>query len=251
MPPYKYAIVVGASSGIGREIALQLAETGCRVAVVARREKRLQELADRSPSPPLPPSSAPLILPFSHDATDYKAIPALFQEITGQLGGLDLIVYASGVMPMVEIDEFDFAKDRQMIEVNDMGAVAWLNEAAARFQAVKHGTILGIGSAAGERGRLKQPVYNASKAFLHTYLEALRNRLSRHGVTVTTVKPGPVQTEMTAGLALKNALTPEQAATLILKKAGSGRECFLSPIHVLIFLIIRNIPSWIFRRLNV
>lgn len=242
MPAYKHAIVVGASSGIGHEVASQLAQSGCRVSVVARREKRLAELAEKYPNQ---------IFPITHDVTAYSEIPALFQKVTGELGGLDLIVYASGVMPTVEIDEFNFDKDRQMIEVNDLGAVAWLNEAAIRFQGTKHGTILGIGSAAGERGRLKQPVYNASKAFLHTYLEALRNRLSRHGVTVTTVKPGPVQTEMTAGLELKKALSPEMAASVILKKAPSGRECFLSPVHTIAFLIIRNIPSWIFRKLNV
>ena len=242
MPNYKHAIVVGASSGIGEEIARQLAESGCRVAIVARREAKLQDLASKFPDK---------ILPFAHDVTNYGEVPALFQEITGKLGGLDLIVYASGVMPSVETDEFSFEKDRQMIEVNDLGAVAWLNEAANRFQNTKHGTILGIGSVAGDRGRMKQPVYNASKAFLHTYMEALRNRLSRHGVKVVTVKPGPVQTEMTAGLELPKAITAHKAAQTILKKAGKNGEHYLSPVHAVIFMIIRNIPSWIFRRLNV
>lgn len=227
---------------MGKEIALQLAESGCKVAIAARRESKLQEVAARFPNH---------ILTFPHDSTDYDSIPALFQEMTGKLGGLDLIVYSSGVMPAVELDEFNFAKDRQMIEVNDLGAVGWLNEAAARFQGTKHGTIVGIGSVAGERGRSKQPVYNASKAFLHTYMEALRNRLSRQGVKVTTIKPGPVQTEMIAGLGFNNAMTPETAASLIIKKAGSGRECFLSPVHAVIFFIIRNIPSMVFRRLSI
>lgn len=242
MSRYQHAIVIGASSGIGHEVAVQLAESGCKVAVVARREARLQELVARHPGK---------ILPFAHDVTAYAEVPALFQEITGQLGGLDLVVYASGVMPPVEEDEFSFEKDRAMIEVNDLGAVAWLNEAANRFQHTKHGTIVGIGSVAGDRGRRGQPVYNASKAFLHTYLEALRNRIARHGVKVTTVKPGPVLTEMTGGLELRNPITAGEAATLILKKAGSGRECYLSPVHAVIFMIIRNIPSWIFRKLNV
>ncbi|MCC7229329.1 MAG: SDR family NAD(P)-dependent oxidoreductase [Fimbriimonadaceae bacterium] len=242
MPKYRFAIVVGASSGIGREIARQLAQSGCRVAAVARRYDRLEELRQSFPD---------FIIPAEHSVTDYDAIPALFQDLTGKLGGLDLIVYASGAMPKVEENEFDFQKDRQMIEVNDLGAVAWLDQAAERFQNTKHGTIVGIGSVAGDRGRLKQPVYNASKAFLHTYLEALRNRLSRHGVKVVTVKPGPVQTEMTAGLDLPKAITAESAAAIILKKSARGGEHYLSPIHAVIFFIIRNIPSWIFRRLNV
>ena len=86
MRKFKHAIVVGASSGIGREIALLLAEQGCKVAAVARREARLAEIGDK-------------VMPFVHDVTSYDDVPALFQEITGKLGGLDLIVYASGVMP--------------------------------------------------------------------------------------------------------------------------------------------------------
>jgi short-subunit dehydrogenase len=242
MGQFKHAIVVGASSGIGREIALQLAKSGCAVAAVARRKPKLDDLVDKSGQG---------VRVYEHDVTCFDEVPALFQRITGELGGLDLIVYSSGVMPIVEEDEFDFQKDRRMIEVNDLGAVAWLNEAATRFRGTGHGTILGIGSVAGDRGRMKQPVYNASKAFLHTYLEALRNRLSRHGVRVVTVKPGPVHTEMTAGVDIANAITPEQAATLILKRAGGNGEYYLSPVHKIVFSIIRNIPSWIFRRLSI
>ncbi len=241
MSKYKYAIVIGASSGIGREIAQQLADSGCRVAAIARRTDRLEQLAGRSDQ----------ILPFTHDVRDVESIPALFQEVTGQLGGLDLVVYASGAMPKVRPDEFDLQKDQSILDVNVRGAVGWLNEAATRFQAVGHGTIVGISSVAGERGRAGQPAYNASKAFLNTYLEALRNRLSKRNVVVTTIKPGPVDTEMTADLDLKRPMSAETAASLILKKASSGRECFLSPVHGVAFFIIRNIPSWLFRRLKI
>lgn len=212
------------------------------MAAVARREKRLGELETRFPGK---------IMAFVHDVTDYEAIPAKFQEITGKMGGLDLVIYASGVMPTVEEDEFNFSKDRKMIEVNDLGAVAWLNEVATRFQNTKHGSIVAIGSVAGDRGRQGQPVYNASKAFLHTYMEALRNRLSRHGVRVVTIKPGPVATEMTAGLQLKKAMSAPDAAKAILRKINRTGEHYLSPVHAVAFLIIRNIPSWIFRRLKV
>lgn len=241
MSTYKHAIVIGASSGIGREIALQLAREGCRVAAVARRLDRLEELAAEQEG----------ILPIEHDVNHTTEVPELFQRVTGQLGGLDLVVYASGVMPRVEMDEFDTTKDASMVLVNNLGAVAWLNEAAARFQQVRHGTIVGIGSVAGDRGRSGQPVYNASKAFLHTYLEALRNRLSKLGVVVTTIKPGPMDTEMTAGLDLPRAMPASDAARLVLKKANSGREVYLSMAHTVAFFIIRNIPSAIFRRLKV
>jgi short-subunit dehydrogenase len=83
-----------------------------------------------------------------------------------------------------------------MVEVNLIGAMAWLNPIAEMFQSAKAGQIVGIGSVAGDRGRVGNPGYNTSKAGLTTYLEALRNRLTRHGVNVLTVKPGFMKTEM-------------------------------------------------------
>lgn len=237
---YQHALVIGASSGIGREIALKLLASGCRVAVVARREDRLRELE----------SAFPGAVVVAHDVREFEAVPALFQDVTMRLGGLDLVVYAAGVMPAVAGDEFDFAKDREILEVNLLGAVAWLNQAAIRFGSAGRGTIVGIGSVAGDRGRAGQPAYNTSKAALATYLEALRNRLSVKGVRVTTIKPGPVASEMTETLDLKNAMPAETAARLILAKSGSGREVYLSPVHAVIFAIIRAIPSPIFRRLK-
>lgn len=242
MSKFKHAIVVGASSGIGLEIARQLAAQGCQVAAIARRQSKLDELAAEHPD---------RILPIVHDVTNYDEVPTVFQDVTGRLGGLDLIVYASGVMPSVEVDEFDFSKDRAMFETNVLGGIAWMNEAAVRFRNTGHGSIVGIGSVAGDRGRMKQPAYNASKAALATYMEALRNRISRYGVKVVTIKPGPVKTDMTAGLGFKDAMEPDVAASLILKKAERTGEHYLSFKHAIAFAIIRNIPSWIFRRLNV
>jgi decaprenylphospho-beta-D-erythro-pentofuranosid-2-ulose 2-reductase len=237
MPTYRHAIVIGASSGIGAEIARQLAADGCRVAAVARRVERLQDLGGG-------------VLPFAHDVRQYDEIPTLFQKITGDLGGLDLLVYASGVMPDVGWTEFDFDKDRAMFEVNVLGAMAWLDQAAVRFQNTRSGTILAIGSVAGDRGRAGQPAYNASKAALATFMEALRNRLSRFGVRVVTAKPGPVRTEMTEHLKLRGAMTAEAAARRILRLSRRTGEHYLKPAHRLIFAVIRSIPSPIFRRLK-
>jgi NAD(P)-dependent dehydrogenase (short-subunit alcohol dehydrogenase family) len=242
MTPYQKAIVVGASSGIGAALTEKLAAAGCMVAAVARRQERLEELAARFPGK---------VLPITHDVTQYDEVPALFQEITGKLGGLDLVVYASGVMPEVGEQEYNFEKDRAMVEVNLLGAIAWLNQAAIRFGNTGRGTIVGIGSVAGDRGRHGQPVYNTTKAALATYLEALRNRLSRRGVTVVTIKPGPTDTEMTRHLHLKGMMPVDAAADTILRQSTRNGEHYLKPAHAVAFLIIRNIPSWIFRRLNI
>lgn len=239
---FERAIVVGASSGIGAEIVRQLAAEECMVAAVARRADRLAEVKASSPE---------RILTFPHDVTDYDAVPALFQEITRQLGGLDLIVYAAGVMPEVGWHEYSFEKDRSMIETNLLGAIAWLNQAAIRFENTKSGSIVALGSVAGERGRAGQPVYNTSKAALATYMEALRNRVARYGVKVVTIKPGPTETEMTQHLHLKGAAKAAEVARFTLDKAGKTGEHFVKPAHWVAFGIIRNIPSWIFRKLKV
>jgi decaprenylphospho-beta-D-erythro-pentofuranosid-2-ulose 2-reductase len=235
------AIVVGASSGIGEEITKQLAANGSVVAAVARRIDKLEDLAKNFEGK---------VVPVEHDVTQYDKVPALFQDITQRLGGLDLIVYAAGVMPEVGWHEYCFDKDRSMVEVNLLGAIAWLNEAACRFENTKHGTIVAIGSVAGDRGRGGQPVYNTTKAALATYMEALRNRVGSYGVKVVLVKPGPTETPMTANLHIKGAMPAAQAATLILAKSESGGEHYLKFTHRIIFAIIRAIPSWLFQKLK-
>lgn len=242
MSSFRHAIVVGASSGIGREVVRQLAESGTRVAALARRRGELESLAEQFPG---------LILPFEHDVTEYASIPSLFQEVTKDLGGLDLLVYSSGVMPPVGQKEFDFAKDRQMVEVNVLGGIAWCNQAAIRFQETRGGSIVGIASVAGDRGRSGQPVYNATKGAFAIYLEALRNRLTNSGVVVSTIKPGPVDTPMTAHLAMKGKQSAAEVATITLAKARKPGEHYTKFSHRVIFAVIRLIPGWIFRKLPI
>lgn len=238
MTTAKHAIVIGASSGIGAEIVKQLSSSGWKVAAVARREDRLKAL----------PSS---VLTFTHDVSNFSEVPNLFLEMTRQLGGLDAVYYCAGVMPEVGEHEFDFAKDKEIVEVNVLGAIAWLNQAAIRFENTRHGVIVGIGSVAGDRGRMGQPVYNMSKAALATYLEALRNRLSRYGVRVVTVKPGPVETEMTASLRLKGAISADAAAAKIIAAADRNGEVYLKFTHRVAFYLIKRVPSWLFRKLKI
>ncbi|MEJ2753894.1 MAG: SDR family NAD(P)-dependent oxidoreductase, partial [Chloroflexota bacterium] len=193
-----------------------------------------------------------VVWPFGHDVTNFEEVPGLFQQIVQDLGGLDLIVYAAAVQPAVGAGEYDFAKDEAMINTNLLGAIAWLNLAAARFERTRRGQIVGISSIAGDRGRVAAPVYNTSKAGLNTYLEALRNRLSRRGVTVTTIKPGFVETRL-----LENAaktfwvISPEDAAKQVHTAITRRQQTVYAPKRwLLVGLIIRHIPSFIFRQLS-
>lgn len=248
LEPKKRAIIVGASSGIGAALVRHLAKQDYLVAALARREAKLQALCEQVNVA----VENGRVLPYTHNVTDYEAIPGLFQTIVRDLGGLDLIVYVAGVQPPVALNEYNFEKDQAMINVNVLGAIGWLNQAALRFERAGSGHIVGIGSIAGDRGRVGGPVYNSSKAALATYLEALRNRLTRHGVTVTTIKPGFVDTVL-----LENAaktfwvISPQEAAERIYKSMQQKKQTVYLPTRWgVVGLIIRHIPSLIFRRLS-
>jgi len=184
--------------------------------------------------------------------TAYDEVPRLLERICRDLGGLDLIVYAAGVMPRLAADEYTFDKDRRTLEVNVLGAVAWLNEAAQRLALARAGTIVGIASVAGDRGRRGNPVYCTSKAALATYLEALRNRVARHGVAVVTVKPGPVDTPMSRGVERRPfVIGADDAARQILAAARRRAVVAYVPrIWQPIMFVIRHLPSRVFRHLD-
>jgi short-subunit dehydrogenase len=245
---FQRAIVVGASSGIGEELARQLAADGVAVALVGRRTAELERVAAV-----LRAGGAKQVCVATHDVTDAPSIPAAFAALVDELGGLDLLVYAAGIIHVPEEGEYDLAADRGQMEVNVLGAMAWTALAAARFEAARAGTIVAISSIAGERGRRTMPGYTTSKAALSTWMEALRNRVSRHGVNVVTVKPGFVDTVMTKHLAKKPMMiSVGHAASLILATArrGGSRSAFIPGQWGLIALVLRHIPSSIFRKLD-
>jgi decaprenylphospho-beta-D-erythro-pentofuranosid-2-ulose 2-reductase len=247
--PRRRGIIVGASDGIGSALARKLVKEGYTLALLARRKDKLDALCAELNS-----AGKVCALPYAHDVSNYKEIPGLLSRVVADLGGLDLIVFMAGVNhPPGGIDKYNFENDRRMIEVNIIGAMAWLNPVAAMFQSAKMGQIVGISSVAGDRGRVGNPGYNTSKAALSTYLEALRNRLTRHGVNVLTVKPGFVNTEMVKAAQGGTPLIiePEQAANEIYKAMKKRKQVIYTPfIWRWIMLIIQHIPSIIFRRLS-
>lgn len=247
MAQWQRALVIGASSGIGRALAEELGRRGAVVALVARRGDELERVAQV-----IGPEQAHV---YPHDVREFDVVPTLFQQITHDLGGLDLVIYAAGILPQSKHDEYNTALDMDVLATNLLGAVAWLNEAAARFTRTRQGTIIGIGSVAGDRGRRANPVYGASKAALATYLESLRNRLTVRGVSVITIKPGYVATDMLRGARTPRFLPvipPVRAAREILAAAAARRQvAYVPPVWGRIMRVVRAIPSGIFRRLNV
>jgi NAD(P)-dependent dehydrogenase (short-subunit alcohol dehydrogenase family) len=244
------AVVVGASSGMGAALARRLVAQGARVALVARREEQLRKVAEGIEAGWGPGKT----LLRSFDVSDTEGAAACFAGIVEELGGLDAIYFAAGVMAKdLAEDEFSTEKDMPVLNVNLNGAIAWLNEAARLFQEQKRGLIVGIGSIAGDRGRRAYPSYHAAKAGFHTYMESLRNRLSQHGIQVTTIKPGFIATPMTQGMdGLFWLKTADEAAVMIQRAVQKGRQVAYVPGRWrFVSFVIRSIPSFLFRRLSI
>lgn len=247
---FKHAIVVGASSGIGRAVAEALAHAGTQVALVARRGDELSQICAE-----INGLHGGRAFAYVHDVHQIEDAPVLLQQIAHEMGGLDLIVYAAGILPPTKATEYNSEMDAEIIAVNLVGAVAWLNAAADRFQHTKSGTIVGISSVAGERGRRGSPAYGASKAALNTFLESLRNRLAVQGVQVVTIKPGYVATPMTQSAKISKLfpiIPADRAARQIVTAAQHGqRSAYVPGLWGPVMWLVRAIPSRIFRRLNI
>lgn len=248
--PRRRGIIIGASDGLGAELARQLSREGYTLALLARRKEKLEAVCQEINQT----AKEQRAYAYVHDVSDYEKAPELLRKIVSDLGGLDLVVFVAGVnYPPGGPDKYNFENDRKMIEINLIGAMAWLNPVAEMFQSARAGQIVGIGSVAGDRGRVGNPGYNTSKAALATYLEALRNRLARYGVKVLTVKAGFIKTEMlkAAQGGTPFAITPEKAAEDILKAIKKRKQViYTAGLWRWIMLAIQHTPSFIFRKLS-
>jgi short-subunit dehydrogenase len=250
LKPRKKAILVGASGGIGTALARRLAGEGYDLALLDLSKESLETLCDEINQA----HGETRAIPYAHNATEYTKVPEAFRNAVADLGGIDLFVYVAGLIYFPELDEFNFEEDHKMVEVNLLAAMAWMSEVAPAFQSMGGGQIVGVSSVAGDRGRIGNPGYNTSKAGFTCYLEALRNRLTRHGVNVITIKPGMVKTQM---LDLPNApkpmlaVTAEQAADGIWKALKNRKQvAYVGGIWRWVMLVLTHIPSVLFRRLS-
>jgi short-subunit dehydrogenase len=248
LQPRKRAIIVGACGGLGTVLARKLAREGWTLALIAREGDCPDKL-----SAELNADGVMIALAYEHDVNNTGEVPVLLRRIIAELGGLDLFIYNAGINLPPGMETLNAENDIKMIEVNLLGAIAWLAPVGDLFKEAKGGMIVGISSVAGDRGRITNPGYNTSKAGLSTYLEALRNRLTRHGVHVLTVKPGFIATDMLRASAGPKPFTvsPERAADDIYKAICRRKQViYTHPIWRWIMLVLTHTPSVIFRRLN-
>jgi len=148
---------------------------------------------------------------------------------------------------------YDNKNTEKIIDINYAKLIPVLNYFAQKFESRRSGTIIGLSSVAGDRGRQSNFIYGSAKAAFTAYLSGLRNYLSDKRVHVITVKPGFMATKMTEGLPLNPKLTatPDQAAECIFKSYKKRKNIvYVLPVWGVIMLIIRNIPEFIFKKLK-
>ncbi|MCE9673382.1 SDR family NAD(P)-dependent oxidoreductase [Myxococcus stipitatus] len=189
---YRTALVTGASSGLGRGLALWLARRGLRVFAAGRRVAHLQALAAEAQA------AGATVEPVELDVARADATLERLRELDAECGGLDLVVANAGVGGVTSGRRMDWDKVRAIIDTNVTGATATLTAVLPQMVERRRGHVVGISSLAAHRGLAGHAAYSASKAFLATFLESLRVDLAGTGVRVTTVFPGFVKSEMTA-----------------------------------------------------
>ncbi|NLF25447.1 MAG: SDR family NAD(P)-dependent oxidoreductase, partial [Deltaproteobacteria bacterium] len=184
------------------------------------------------------------------DLADSAGHAALWEEISRIMPAYDTVLVAYGSLPDQQACQADYSSAEQAFKVNFLSVVSLLTFVANVFEAKRCGTIAVISSVAGDRGRQSNYIYGTAKGALSIFLQGLRNRLHAAGVTVVTIKPGFVNTPMTAGLA-KGALFvgPEVIARGIFKAIDKSKDVVYLPwFWFLIMALIKAVPEFIFKR---
>lgn len=240
-------LIVGATSAIAEAACRFMATRGDALYLVGRNGERLRTMAED-----LSIRGASLIHEEVMDATDYDRHQGLTDRARQVLGGLDTVLIAYGTLPEHTECTLDFDAAYRAIEVNCLTVLSLLTHIANDFEHRRAGTIAVVSSIAGDRGRKSNYIYGTAKAAVSTFLSGLRQRLHASGVAVVTIKPGFVDTPMTAHMT-KGALwaSPERVAKGILHAIDEQKSVVYLPwFWQPIMFIIRHIPEFVFKRTN-
>ncbi|MGH6648064.1 SDR family oxidoreductase [Aquabacterium sp.] len=243
----KKILIVGATSAMAEACARLWAQQGDHLFLAARNAAQLQSLAAD-----LATRGATKVGTRVFDANQHGQHAALLADATQTLGGLDTVLIAHGTLTDQERAQHDVAYALAEIGTNGLSVVALLTLVANQLEQQGRGAIAVISSVAGDRGRQSNYVYGGAKALVSAFTSGLRQRLAKKGVRVITVKPGFVDTPMTAHLP-KGPLwaKPEQVARDISQAIDQGRRIVYTPgFWRLIMLIIKTIPEFVFVKLK-
>jgi decaprenylphospho-beta-D-erythro-pentofuranosid-2-ulose 2-reductase len=241
-------LIIGATSAIAEHTARLFAARGNALFLVARNADRLRDVAaDLNVRGAMRAATATL------DITDFDAHQSVLDEAERELGGIDVVLVAHGTLSDQTQCQDSIDALRREFDINAVGTIALLTRLASRLEAKRNGTLAVISSVAGDRGRQSNYVYGSAKAAVSVFLGGLRQRLAKSNVNVLTIKPGFVDTPMTAGIANKGALwaQPDRIATGIVNAIDRRRSIVYLPwFWRWIMLVIRLIPEVLFKRVK-
>jgi decaprenylphospho-beta-D-erythro-pentofuranosid-2-ulose 2-reductase len=240
-------LVIGATSAIAQAYARRESAAGAQVFLVARDAARLDTIAAD-----LRVRGAGAVHVAVLDVVDDAAQDRVLDAAWAALGRVDVALLAHGTLPDQARCETEPAYARAEFETNGGATIALMTRLAPRLQAQGAGTLAVISSVAGDRGRASNYLYGSAKAAVSAFASGLRQRLTGGGVNVLTIKPGFVDTPMTAQFK-KGALwaTPDQVAAGIARAIARGRgEAYLPGFWALIMFVIRHIPEFVFRKVK-
>ena len=240
-------LVLGATSGIAEATCRLWAAQGASLFLVARNADKLAAVAAD-----LKTRGASFVDTAVADLDDTSNHPTLLAHAINSLAGMDVAYLTHGILGDQAAAEQDFETAAQILHTNFISVVSlltWL----ANFCVQRHaGTLAVISSVAGDRGRKSNYLYGASKAGLSAFLGGLRNRVDREGVTILTIKPGPVKTAMTASMKGSEKFADvDKVAQSIVNAVDKRRDSLYVPFQWQpIMFVIRHIPESIFKKLN-
>ena len=238
-------LILGAASDMAVAIARKFAAEGYSITLAARNVEKLEAL-----SSDLKVRFDANVSTVHFDALDFEGHESFYRTLPEKP---DVVVCVFGLLGDQVIAQKDFKAAQQIINTNYVGAVSILNVVANDFELRGKGTIVGISSVAGERGRQSNYVYGSAKAGFTAFLSGLRNRLYHSGAHVLTVKPGFVKTQMIENIKTPAPITalPKQVADNIFNAVRKKKDSiYVLPVWAMIMLVIRSIPEGVFKRLK-
>lgn len=235
------AIIIGATSGIGKGLARRLANEDYNVGITGRRTELLDELKSEDPN---------LFYAQTFDITETNKIVEKLEILTNQLGGLDLLIICSGIGDLNE--ELDYEIEKRTIETNVIGFTCVATWAFNYFENQKNGHLVAITSVGGLRGSRIAPSYNATKAYQINYLEGLRQKANKikSQIFVTDVRPGFVDTAMAKGKGLFWVASVDKATNQIFCAIKKKRKIvYITKRWKFIGIILKKLPRQVYDRI--